>query len=146
MEHGCFDYFSKIDELGGMLAAIEKGFPQREIADSAYRYQQEVDTHERLLVGVNAFTEGNEEPIEIPIHTITRESEERHLARLRRVRSERDQTACAEALSTLENTARDPRANTMPAIMDAVRAYATLGEMCNVLRGVYGEYKEPALV
>jgi len=146
MERGCFDYFSKIDELGGMLAAIEKGFPQREIADSAYRYQQEIDSRERLVVGVNAFTEGNEEPIEIPIHVISRESEERHLGRLRRVRAERDASTHAQALQVLENTARDSKANLMPAIMDATRAYATLGEMCNVLRGVYGEYREPALV
>ena len=146
MERGCFDYFQRIDDLGGMLEAIEKGFPQREIADSAYRYQQEIDTRERILVGVNDFTQGNEEPIEIPIHTITRESEERHLERLRRVRRERDAATVSAALQTLENTARDGRANLMPAIVDSVRAYATLGEMCNVLRGVFGEYKEPALV
>jgi methylmalonyl-CoA mutase N-terminal domain/subunit len=146
MERGCFDYFSKIDELGGMLAAIEKGYPQHEIADSAYRYQQEIDTDQRIVVGVNAFREGNEEPISIPIHVITRESEERHLSRLRRVRSERDAGTHAAALQTLETRARDKHANLMPAIMDAVRAYATLGEMCNVLRGVYGEYREPALV
>jgi methylmalonyl-CoA mutase N-terminal domain/subunit len=146
MERGCFEYFQRIDDLGGMLEAIEKGFPQREIADSAYRYQQEIDTRQRVVVGVNEFTQGNEEPIEIPIHTITRESEERHLERLRRVRRERDASAVAAALQRLENTARDDNANTMPAIVDSVRAYATLGEMCNVLRGVYGEYREPALV
>jgi methylmalonyl-CoA mutase N-terminal domain/subunit len=146
MERGCFEYFQRIDDQGGMLEAIEKGFPQREIADSAYRYQQEIDTRQRILVGVNEFTQGNEEPIEIPIHTITRESEERHLERLRRVRRERDPSAVAAALERLENTARDGQANTMPAIVDSVRAYATLGELCNVLRGVYGEYREPALV
>ncbi|HEY3060821.1 MAG TPA: methylmalonyl-CoA mutase family protein [Chloroflexota bacterium] len=146
MERGCFDYFQRIDDLGGMLDAIEKGFPQRDIADSAYRYQQEIDARQRILVGVNEFTQGNEEPIEIPIHTITRESQDRHLARLRRVRTERDATTVANALQRLENCAREGRANLMPAIMDAVRAYATLGELCNVLRGVYGEYREPALV
>jgi methylmalonyl-CoA mutase N-terminal domain/subunit len=146
MEEGCFEYFARIDALGGMLSAIERGFPQREIADSAYRYQQEVDAKERILVGVNDYLQGNEEPIEIPIHAITRESEERHLDRLRRVRRERDQTALAEALQRLENSARDGKQNLMPFIIDAVRAYATLGEMCNVLRGVYGEYREPALV
>jgi methylmalonyl-CoA mutase, N-terminal domain len=146
MERGCFEYFQRIDDLGGMLEAIEKGFPQRELADSAYRYQQEVDTRQRIVVGVNEFTQGNEEPIEIPIHTITRESEERHLERLRRVRRERDPAAVSAALQCLENTARDGKANTMPAIVDSVRAYATLGEMCNVLRGVYGEYREAALV
>ena len=146
MERGCYDYFSKIDAMGGMLAAIERGFPQREIADSAYRYQQEIDTHQRTLVGVNDFLQGNEEPIEIPIHTITRESEERHLTRLRRVRNERDQSAVGRALQRMENAAREGRENLMPYIVDAVRAYATLGEMCNLLRGVYGEYREPALV
>jgi methylmalonyl-CoA mutase N-terminal domain/subunit len=146
MEVGCFEYFSKIDEMGGMLSAIERGFPQREIADSAYRYQQEVDAKERILVGVNDYIQGNEEPIEIPIHAITRESEQRHLDRLRRVRRERDQTALAEALQRLENSARDGKQNLMPFIVDAVRAYATLGDMCNLLRGVYGEYREPALV
>jgi methylmalonyl-CoA mutase N-terminal domain/subunit len=145
MERGCFDYFERIDEMGGMLAAIENGFPQREIADSAYRYQREVDAKDRLLVGVNEFTQGNDEPIAIPIHAITPESEARHLERLRRVRSERDQSRVAESLRRMENTARDG-ANLMPAIMDSVRAYATLGEMCNVLRGVYGEHREPAVV
>jgi methylmalonyl-CoA mutase N-terminal domain/subunit len=146
MEQGCFDYFHKIDDMDGMLAAIERGFPQREIADSAYRYQQEVDANQRILVGVNDFRQGNDEPIEIPIHTITVESEQRHLERLRRVRRERDQSAVATALERLENAARDGRENLMPYIVEAVRAYATLGEMCNLLRGVYGEYREPALV
>jgi methylmalonyl-CoA mutase, N-terminal domain len=95
---------------------------------------------------VNDFQQGNDEPIEIPIHTITAESEQRHLDRLRRVRRERDQGALATALERLENAARDGRENLMPYIVEAVRAYATLGEMCNLLRGVYGEYREPALV
>src|ERR1700716_484476 len=105
MEQGCLEYFARIDAMGGMLNAIEMGFPQREIADSAYRYQQEVDSQQRILVGVNDFRQGNEEPIEIPIHVITRESEEQHLNRLRRVRRERDQTALGEALQRLENAA-----------------------------------------
>ncbi len=146
MEHGCFAYFERIDEMGGMLTAIERGFPQREIADSAYRYQQEIDARQRIVVGVNDFTQGNDEPIEIPIHSITRESEQRHLDRLNRVRRERDQSAVAGALQRLENAARSGRENLMPYIVDAVRAYATLGEMCNLLRGVYGEYHEAALV
>src|SRR5438552_3189776 len=145
MEEGCYDYFKRIDEMGGMLTAIGRGFPQREIADSAYRYQQEVDAKERVLVGVNDFVQGNEEPIEIPIHTITRESEERHLDRLRRVRRERDQTAVSEALQRLENASRAGRENLMPLIVEAVRAYATLGDMCDLLRTAYGEYREPAL-
>jgi methylmalonyl-CoA mutase N-terminal domain/subunit len=146
MERGCWRYFERIDGMGGMLSAIDRGFPQREIADSAYRYQQEIDARERILVGVNDFTQGNEEPIAIPIHTITRESEQRHLERLRRVRRERDQSAVSTALERMERAARDGRDNLMPYIVDAVRAYATLGEMCNLLRRVYGEYREPALV
>jgi methylmalonyl-CoA mutase N-terminal domain/subunit len=146
MVAGCLSYFDRIDEMGGMLEAIERGFPQREIADSAYRYQQEIDSRARILVGVNDFTQGNEEPIAIPIHAITRESFERHMARLRHVRSSRDASRLATALQRLESAARDGRENLMPYILDAVRAYATLGEMCNVLRGVYGEYREPALV
>jgi methylmalonyl-CoA mutase N-terminal domain/subunit len=146
MELGCLEYFSTIDEMGGMLSAIERGFPQREIADSAYRYQQEVDSRQRVLVGVNDFKQGNEEEIAIPIHAITAESQERHLRRLGRVRSERDQAQVAAGLQRFENAARDGRDNLMPYIVDAVRAYATLGEMCNVLRRVYGEYREPALV
>src|SRR4030088_74106 len=146
MEEGCFEYFRKIDDMGGMLEAIERGFPQREIADSAYRYQQEIDSRQRVLVGVNDFLQGNDEPIEIPIHAITRESEEQHLNRLRRVRRERDQGALSQAMQRFENAARDGRENLMPYIVEAVRAYATLGEMCNLLRTVYGEYREPALV
>src|SRR5579864_5931543 len=146
MEQGCYAYFQRIDEMGGMFSAIEHGFPQREIADSAYRYQQEVDASDRIVVGVNEFLQGNEEPVSIPIHAITRESQERHLARLRRVRSSRDQSALASALQRFERAASDGRDNLMPYIVDAVRAYATLGEMCNLLRGVYGEYREPALV
>jgi methylmalonyl-CoA mutase N-terminal domain/subunit len=147
MEQGCFEYFRQVDERGGMLGAIERGFPQREIADSAYRYQQEVDQHQRILVGVNEFRQGNDEPIEIPLHTITAESERRHLERLNRVRRERDQTVLAQSLERLERAARSSAGeNLMPYIMDAVRAYATLGELCNLLRGVYGEYSEPALV
>jgi len=146
MEQEAQEYFRRIDALGGVLPAIQAGFFQREIADSAYRYQQEIDAHERIVVGINDFLQGNEQPVAIPIHTITAESEQRHLERLRRVRRERDQSLVASALQRLENAARDGRANLMPYIVEAVRSYATLGEMCNLLRGVYGEYREPALV
>jgi methylmalonyl-CoA mutase N-terminal domain/subunit len=144
MEEGCWRYFQQIDERGGMIAALENGYPQREIADSAYRYQREVDTGERILVGVNDFLQGNEEEISIPIHTISEESKKRHLARLQRVRQERDAGALGVALERYERAARDGRENLMPYIMEAVRQYATLSELCNVLRGVYGEYRENA--
>ncbi|HEY3110415.1 MAG TPA: methylmalonyl-CoA mutase family protein [Chloroflexota bacterium] len=146
MEAACYDYFRRTEELGGMVAAIEQGFPQREIADSAYRYQCETDSRERIVVGVNDFRQGNEEPLALPIHTITAESRERHLSRLDRVRRQRDQSAVAAALERLERAARDGRENLMAYVLDAVRAYATLGELCGVLRGVYGEYRERALI
>jgi methylmalonyl-CoA mutase N-terminal domain/subunit len=146
LEAGCYEYFRRAEELGGTVAAIEQGFPQREIADSAYRYQREIEARQRTVVGVNDFHQGNEEPLDIPIHTITAESLERHLARLNRVRGERDQSAAAAGLARLERAARDGRENLMPYVLDAVRAYATLGEMCNVLRGVYGEYREHVLI
>jgi methylmalonyl-CoA mutase N-terminal domain/subunit len=145
MEAGCWDYFRRIDAMGGMLAAIARGFPQREIADSAYRHQREVDTRQRIVVGVNDFLEGNEEPVDIPLHVVSPESKQRHLHRLERVRRERDQSMADGSLQRLEAAARAGD-NLMPFIMDAVRAYATLGEMCDALRAVYGEYREPALV
>jgi methylmalonyl-CoA mutase, N-terminal domain len=146
MERGCWEYFARIDQFGGMVPALEQGFPQREIADSAYRYQREVDSRERILVGVNDFLQGNDEPLALPVHTVTEESKQRHLARLRRVRQERDQSAAAESLRRLDAAAGHGRDNLMPFLMDAAGAYATLGEMCNVLRGVYGEYREPVMV
>ena len=146
LERGCFEYFERIDRLGGMVPALEQGFPQREISDSAYRYQREVDSRERILVGVNDFLHGNEDPIAIPVHTVSEESKQRHLARLRRVRQERDQVVAGETLRRLEMAAKGGRENLMPFLMDAARAYATLGEMCNVLRGVYGEYREPVTI
>jgi methylmalonyl-CoA mutase N-terminal domain/subunit len=144
MERECFAYFDKIEGFGGVLPAIEAGFFQREIADSAYRYQRETDEHQRTIVGVNDFQ--LQEPLEIPILAMDPEGERRHLARLNRVRQERDQQAWAGALSRLEAACSDGKANTMPAIIDAVNAYATLGEICGVMRKVFGEYKEMVVV
>src|SRR5262245_53436385 len=146
MEDGCYEFFRRVEALGGMVAAIEQGVPQREIAESAYRYQREVDARQRIVVGVNDLRQGNEEPLEIPIHAITAESLERHLGRLNRIRGERDRSAVARSLERLERAARDGRENLMPYVLEAVRAYATLGEMCDVLRAVYGEYRERAQI
>ena len=146
MEQGCLDYFRRIDDLGGMLAAIENGLPAARDRRLGLPLSAGGRHGQRILVGVNEFVQGNDEPIQIPIHVITPESKERHLSRLHRVRRERDRHAGSAALQPLENTARDENANLMPAIVDAVRAYATLGEMCGLLRGVFGEYHEPALV
>ncbi|MDP6494440.1 MAG: methylmalonyl-CoA mutase family protein [Dehalococcoidia bacterium] len=143
MEQGTYDYFKKIDSLGGVLAAIDKGFFHREIADSAFRYQRETETGERTIVGVNEYV--TDEPLCIPLLKIDPEWERTHLERLNRVRRERDDQELSRRLKDLENAARGTD-NLMPHIIESVRAYGTLGEICDALRGVFGEYKAPALV
>jgi methylmalonyl-CoA mutase N-terminal domain/subunit len=140
MERECFEYFDKIDALGGCLPAIEAGFFQKEIADASWRYQREIDTKERIIVGVNDYQ--IEEPLAWPVLRIDREGERRHLARLNKVRAERDQGRVAATLERLRQACADGRSNTMPFILDAVNAYATLGEIMGVMRGVFGEYRE----
>jgi len=142
-EEDAYAYFRKIDDLGGMVSAIESGYPQREIADAAYRYQREIDCKERVIVGVNDYV--MDEPIEIPILDMDPGGEERHLERLRRVRRERDGREAARCLKALESACRDGR-NVMPHLLDAVNAYCTLGEMCDVMRHVFGIHMEDALV
>ena len=139
MEAGVDEYFRKIEALGGVIPAIQNGFFQREITDSAYRYQREIDAGERTIVGVNDYVV--DEPSSIPIHKITPEGEQRHLERLARVRRERDNVAVGERLEALR-VAADRRENLMPYLMEAVRAYATLGEICQLLRTVWGEHRE----
>jgi methylmalonyl-CoA mutase N-terminal domain/subunit len=143
MEEEAYEYFRKIESLGGMLGAIERGFPQREIAESAYRYQREIDTGQRTIVGVNDYL--SEEPLTIPLLEIDREGERRQIERLKRVRRERDNRVVRERLAALERAARGSE-NLMPYILDAVREYATLGEICGVFREVFGEYREPVIV
>ena len=140
MEAGANAYFEQIEALGGVIPAIKAGFFQREIADSAYRYQREIDARERTIVGVNDFRV--DEPPRIEAHAIAPEGEERHLARLARVRRERDNVAVGERLAALRDAAGRPDDNLMPYMMDAVRAYATLGEISDVMRHVWGEHKE----
>ena len=144
MEADARRYFAQIEALGGVIPAIETGFFQREIADAAYRFAQEVAGKERTIVGVNDFQ--IEEPIAIPILEMDPEGERRHLARLARTRAERDADVYAETLARLEQTCRDPRANVMPAILDAVNAYATVGEIMNCMRAVFGEHRENVVV
>jgi len=139
MEQAAHDYFAKIDSLGGVVPAIEQGFFQREIAQAAYRYQQEVELGKRVVVGVNDYVMN--EPLDVPILSISEESRERHLARLADVRRERDNTAMRRALEELRVAARGD-ANLMSPILEAVRAYATLGEICDVMREVFGEHAE----
>ncbi|HEX5874271.1 MAG TPA: methylmalonyl-CoA mutase family protein [Pyrinomonadaceae bacterium] len=142
MEQEALDYFRKIDAMGGMVAAIEKGFPQREIQDSAYQYQKAVERGEQVIVGVNKYAMTNE-PSEIPILVIDESVRTHQLERLEQTRAQRDSGAVANALEKLQSAAKKNE-NTMPATIEAVRAYATLGEICSALRDVYGIYEEPA--
>ena len=133
-------YFEKIDALGGVIPAIETGFFQREIADAAYRYQKELDRKEKVVVGMNEFIEENE-TIEIPILTITKEVEEKQLERISHLRATRDQAAVDRTLAALRSAAQEDR-NLMPPVLDCARAYVTVGEMCRLLEEVYGVYEE----
>ena len=134
--------FREIDALGGVIPAIERGYFQRAIAESAYRYQREIDTARRRVVGVNCYQSA--EPLRIPFLRIDPKGEERQRERLARLRRERDSSAVSRALEALRAAAQGTE-NLMPYILDAVRAYATLGEICRTLRGVFGEYREPTL-
>ena len=142
-EAAVYEYFRRIEALGGVIPAIEKGFFQRELAESAYRYQREIDRHERVIVGVNDYV--MDEPLTIPLLHMDPEGERRQIARLQRVRAERDNQAVSERLAALEEAARGTE-NLMPFILEAVRAYATLGEIMSVFRKVFGEYREPVIV
>ncbi len=131
-----------------MVQAVIDGYPQREIADAAYRFQREFDAGERLIVGVNAHVDAAERT-EVPVLEVPQGSLERHLARLERVRRERDAGAVESALAGLRDAARRPASsetNLMPHFVRCARAYATLGEQCRVLREVFGEYREPVAV
>src|SRR6266700_1854133 len=141
-EKATLDYLNRIDALGGVLACILNGFFQREIAESAYRYQQEIDQHKRTIVGVNDFI--MEEDIKVPTLYIDQVGERAHLERLNRVRRERDNAAVKRALENLRHVAEGTE-NTMPAIIEAVKVYATLGEIMDVFRSVFGDYMEPAV-
>jgi len=142
MEEETYAYFDKIEALGGVIPAIRKGFFQKEIAKSAYRYQKEIDEQKRKVIGVNCYKA--EEEVSIPLLKIDEEGERRHLARLKKVREERDQNKVERALEQLRKAAEGEE-NLMPYILEAVKAYATLGETCGVLREVFGEYKEPII-
>jgi methylmalonyl-CoA mutase N-terminal domain/subunit len=143
LEAEALAYFDAIDRMGGMVAAIERGYPQKEIAESAYRFQRAVEQREQVIVGVNAFVEQDEE--RIGTLYIDETVAERQLERLEQVRSRRDAAAVRRALDGLQDAARGD-ANTMPALLDAVRAYATIGEMCDALRVVWGEYEEVPVI
>jgi methylmalonyl-CoA mutase N-terminal domain/subunit len=148
VERAAWRYLEEIDALGGMPSAIAGGFPQREISDAAYRYQQALDAGERQVVGVNAHADPGEH-LAIPLLEVSEESRRRHLARLERVRRARDPVAVAAGLDRLRGLASRPGSsatNVMPALLECASAYATLGEMCGVLRTSFGEYREGAAV
>jgi methylmalonyl-CoA mutase N-terminal domain/subunit len=143
MEEEALAYFDTIDRMGGMVEAIERGFPQREVAESAYKFHQAVERREKIIVGVNDFVAGDEEPIEILY--IDESAGEKQLAKLAELKRTRDNGAVRCTLDALEAGAAGS-ANTMPLLIDAVRAYATVGEMCDALREVWGEYVETPVI
>jgi len=145
MQTGALDYFKQIDDLGGMVSAIEQGYPQREIADSAYRDQQAVEAGESVVIGVNRYADSGTGDAAIPTLYIDESVGERQVSRLEELRDRRDAARVAETLDVLRQGAVGTT-NLMPHLLDAVRAYATVGEMCDALRDVWGEYEEtPAL-
>jgi len=139
MEKRTMEYFQKLDDMGGATPAIEKGFFQKEIADSAYKYQKEVDKRKQVLVGVNDYI--TEEKYPIKVLRVDPKVEEEQVARLQKLKRERNNRKVKQVLEKL-HYATEKDENLMPTIIDAVKAYATIGEICDMLRKVYGEYKE----
>ncbi len=143
IEKQAYDYFRRIEELGGVLPAIEKGFFQSEIADAAYRYQREIDEKVRAIVSVNAYQDDT--PLTIPLQEMDPNGYNRQVSRLKKLRQERDQGRVGQALDRLRIACQGTE-NTMPYILEAVRAYATLGEIIGVMKDVFGMYREPTWV
>jgi len=143
LEDGTLDYFERIDSMGGMVEAVEKGFPQREVQESAYQYQKALERGDQTIVGVNKY-EMKDQGQEVPTLVIDESVRERQLERLEQTRTRRDKAAVEKSLDSLRIAAQQGN-NTMPATIEAVRAYATLGEICSALRDVYGIYEEPAI-
>jgi methylmalonyl-CoA mutase N-terminal domain/subunit len=143
MEEETYEIFGKIEELGGVIPAIEAGYFQTEIARSAYRHQREIDAGQRIIVGINDYQ--LDEPLSIPLLKMDPEGYERQVSRLNKVKRERDNDELGRRLDALRQ-ATEGTENLMPHILEAVRAYGTLGEICGVLREVFGEYREPVIV
>ena len=143
LEREALEYFARIDAMGGMIEAIERGYPQREVADSAYQFQQAVESRDRIIVGVNDFVTDDEPPVGTLY--IDESAGEKQLAKLNALRRQRDQARVQSSLDALRRGATGAD-NTMPLLLDAVRAYATVGEMCDALRDVWGEYVEEAVI
>jgi methylmalonyl-CoA mutase N-terminal domain/subunit len=152
MEKGGFDYFDKLDAMGGMVKAIERGYPQKEIAESSYQYQRAVEAKEKVIVGVNEFTIEEDPPAILYIDESVAQQQSAKLKTLRQRRSNDEVKRRLEALKkaaaqepTAESGGNVSAANTMPYLIDAVRAYATVGEICQALREVYGTYTESSI-
>jgi methylmalonyl-CoA mutase N-terminal domain/subunit len=140
MEEKAWEYINKIDDMGGMLAAIDKGFPQMEIADAAYHYQRQIDQKEKVVVGVNKYVVQEKAPPEIL--KIDEAVEEKQIARLQKVKKERDNRKVAQILRDLRAASRTDK-NLMPYVIEAVKEYATEQEICDVWRDIFGEYRDP---
>lgn len=143
MEEGALDYFERIDAMGGMVDAVEQGFPQREVQESAYQYQKALERGDQTIVGVNKYAM-EDEPQQVSTMVIDESVRQHQLERLERTRTRRDSGEVNRSLDKLREAAQQGD-NTMPATIEAVRAYATLGEICSALRDVYGIYEEPAI-
>jgi len=142
MEAEAMGYIRRIDEMGGIIQAVERGFPQKEIADSAYRFQKQVEEGRRTIVGVNRF--GGEEEIPIPVLKIDPEIERRQIERVKALRQRRDAARWNRAIDALRDACMSDK-NLVPYVLEAVRSYATLGEIADVFREAYGVYREPAV-
>ena len=143
MEKGAHEYFKKLDDLGGMVSAIEKSFPQNEIREAGYKYQKEIDNNERIIVGVNKYTAKEEQPIKTL--KIEPEIEKKQVERLQAFKGRRDNNSINKALDALKTTASNG-GSVIPAIIEALKLYATVGEICNAMKEVFGEYKEPGTI
>jgi methylmalonyl-CoA mutase N-terminal domain/subunit len=143
MERGAKEYFETIDRFGGMVEAIEQGFPQREVAEASYKFQQAVERRDKIIVGVNDFVQ--EDEATVPILYIDESTAERQLSRLLELRRTRNSDAVNRSLDSLRAAARGT-GNTMYPLLECARAYATVGEMCDALRDVWGEYEEVPLI
>jgi methylmalonyl-CoA mutase N-terminal domain/subunit len=142
IEEAAWDYIHKIDDMGGMIAAIEKGFPQMEIAESAYKFQRQLETSKKIMVGVNKYSTNNQHSI--PLLEIDEKIGGEQIKRLKDVRRKRDSRAAKKSLDNIKNACKKGE-NVMPHCIEAVKNLATLQEICDIYREVYGEYRDPGL-
>jgi methylmalonyl-CoA mutase N-terminal domain/subunit len=145
LENDALGYIRRIDDMGGMLHAVESGYPQREIARSAYELERQVNQGDRIVVGVNRFRDEGERA-QIPTLRIDEDAARAQIEALRRVKAERSSVAVERALGAVRRAAEDPKENLVPSVVEAARAMATEQEICDVLRGVFGAYTDPGYV